>query len=179
MSSPCRLGLLVLLGALVAQANPVDPHPELRKILEDISRDVDLKSVNISTHPPFDDVIKSIKACQNREAVNLIKSALEVYVRILDSILNNATLLTDIPDDGRRERLRHNVSQLTKKLRHLNAILARPRCPDTSKVFQKLTQLKVDDVLFQKRALSQFLEVYNMATVIGSRAVAPPTKASP
>ncbi|XP_077357489.1 uncharacterized protein LOC144004268 isoform X2 [Festucalex cinctus] len=142
---------------------------------------MDLKSVNISTHPPFDDVIKSIEACQNGEAVALTKSALDVYMRVLDSILSNAALLADVPDDGRRERLRRNVGQLTKKLRHLSAVLARPRCTDAAKVLQKLTQLKVqvDDVMFQKRALSQFLEVYNMATVIGSRALAPPTEVSP
>lgn len=40
MSPPIRWCLLLLAGALVAQAAHIDPHPELRKILEDIAKDV-------------------------------------------------------------------------------------------------------------------------------------------
>ncbi|XP_037098740.1 uncharacterized protein LOC119116970 isoform X2 [Syngnathus acus] len=136
----------------------------------------DLKSVNISTHPPFKSVIKSIRACQNREEVKLAKATLHVYTRISESILHNDTLLKVAPD---QERLRRNVGQLTSKLRHLSATLARRHCPNTANVLHQLTQLQVDDVTFQKRALSQFLEVYNMATVIGSHTLASPTDASP
>ncbi|XP_051911087.1 uncharacterized protein LOC127593578 isoform X2 [Hippocampus zosterae] len=180
MSPPIRWCLLpLLLGAVAARAARMDPHPELRKILEDIAKDVDLKSMNISTHPPFIGVIRSIKACQNREEVRLMKATLHVYVDILESILRNATLLRAVPDPARREQLGRNVDHLTKKMRRLSADLARPRCPDTGDVLHQLAQLKVDDMTFQKRALSQFLEVYNMATVIGSRALAPPAEASP
>ncbi|XP_049616473.1 uncharacterized protein [Syngnathus scovelli] len=179
MSPPSRLCLLLLLGSLVVGASHSDPYPELRKILEDISKDVDLKSVNISTHPPFKSVIRSIRACQNREEVKLVKATLHVYTRISESILHNATLLKGAPDHAGQERLRRNVGQLTSKLRHLSATLARRHCPNTANVLHQLTQLQVDDVTFQKRALSQFLEVYNMATVIGSHTLASPTDASP
>ncbi|KAM9772191.1 uncharacterized protein ACBT44_004061 isoform 3-T3 [Syngnathus typhle] len=139
----------------------------------------DLKSVNISTHPPFKSVIRSIRACQNREEVKLVEATLRVYTRIAESILHNATLLKVAPDHAGQERLSRNVGQLRSKLRHLSATLARRHCPNTTKVLHQLTQLQVDDVTFQKRALSQFLEVYNMATVIGSHTLASPTDASP
>ncbi|XP_061124521.1 uncharacterized protein LOC133145254 isoform X1 [Syngnathus typhle] len=176
MSPPSRLCLLLLLGSLVLGASHSDPYPELRKILEEISKDVDLKSVNISTHPPFKSVIRSIRACQNREEVKLVEATLRVYTRIAESIQRNATLLKVAPD---QERLRRNVGQLTSRLRRLSATLARRHCPNTTNVLHQLTQLQVDDVTFQKRALSQFLEVYNMATVIGSHTLASPTDASP
>ncbi|XP_061523505.1 uncharacterized protein LOC133397065 isoform X2 [Phycodurus eques] len=180
MSPPSRLCLLVLLGALVAWANRVDPHPELREILENISGIVDVKSVN--GIPPFNGVIRSIKACQNREEVKLVNATLQVYMRVLESILRPApgqhTALLDSVPEATREHLRHNVGQLTNKMRHLTDKLARRHCPDVPNVLHQLSQLKVDDVMFQKRALSQFLEVYNMAAVIGSRALAPPTEAS-
>ncbi|XP_077450650.1 uncharacterized protein LOC144069272 [Stigmatopora argus] len=174
-----RLCLLVLLGVLAARGCPVGTDLTVREIVEDISKDLDLKSGTVSANPLFMGVIRSIEACQNCEEVKLVAAALRVYNRVFESFLHGVATRNSTGDGAGAggRRLRDRVVLLkckTEKMR--DNLLQQRRCPPTQDILRKLDELQVDELLVQQRAISQFLEVYNMAAVIASRSSAKPTQ---
>ncbi|XP_077565349.1 interferon gamma isoform X3 [Stigmatopora nigra] len=135
--------LLVLLGVLVeARACHVGTSLQVKKIVEDISKDLDLESAPVSANPPFIGVFRSIDACQNREEVKLVAAALRVYGRVFESFLHGVATRNATGDAARGRRLRDQVVRLKTKTDRMRHNLLHRSCPPTQDVLRKLDELQ-------------------------------------
>ncbi|KAK5896246.1 hypothetical protein CgunFtcFv8_009866 [Champsocephalus gunnari] len=157
--------LLVFLGAALVSGKPclyIGEH--LKESHEYISNVLSLKGQDVGLDPLFSDVIRSNSSLQIK--INLINATLEVYRRIFSSILrqDNQGLLENLSETDRKkvtkevEVLEHKIEYLTKTLGHVNH--------DKENILSKLQKIQVDDPLVQKKALSEFKEVFQAANVI-------------
>ncbi|KAM7367375.1 hypothetical protein PAMP_015280 [Pampus punctatissimus] len=180
MSPYCNSAcLLILLGLVVAPGSPFQYVPEnLKQIHESIADVLELKQPEIGSNPLFSSVIRSINtSCQRKEDVLLMNATLDVYMRIFSSILQrshnqrhektNTPALLDQLSDARRAQVtsalvefQQKMGKLKRRLSHLGR--------NKEDVISKLNNIKVDDPVDQRKALAEFKEIYQAASVIGS-----------
>uniref|UniRef100_A0A8C3AH76 Interferon gamma n=1 Tax=Cyclopterus lumpus TaxID=8103 RepID=A0A8C3AH76_CYCLU len=174
MSSFCgSLCLLVVLGVALTSGSPCQFVAErMQQTQESIADVLKLKGKEIGSNPLFDSVIKSINtSCQRK--VHVMNATLDVYSQIFSSILpntqdpDNTPLLDHLKSDDERSRVMMVVSNYQKNLEELRRRLGQLN-HDKEDVLGKLKKIKVDDPFVQRRALAQFNEVYQAASVIGS-----------
>ncbi|XP_067437678.1 myosin-9-like [Thunnus thynnus] len=182
--SPCcgSVCLLVVLGVVVASGNPLQYVSEnLKKDHESIADVLKLKETEIGSNPLFSSVIDSIKS-QRKQEVLLMNATLDVYTRIFSSILQHnhnqhheSPLLHDLSDaeikknavsalEKLQQKLQEKRNDLKSCLSHLGHL-----SHNREDVFNKLNKIKVDDPKDQKKALAEFLEIYQAASVIHSK----------
>ncbi|XP_070710279.1 interferon gamma 1-like [Pempheris klunzingeri] len=175
--SPCSgsMCLLVLLGVVLTSGGPIHcVSDSLKKAHESIADVLKLTKPEISGYPLFGSVIRSINAsCQRKEEIQLMNATLDIYMRIFSSILqhdHSAALLDKLSASARPQvesaltELQQEMEKLKRHLGHLNHLNH-----EREDVLSELNKIKVDDPLVQKKALAQFNEIYQVASVIGSR----------
>uniref|UniRef100_A0A3Q1EQY8 Uncharacterized protein n=1 Tax=Acanthochromis polyacanthus TaxID=80966 RepID=A0A3Q1EQY8_9TELE len=115
---------------------------------------------------------------QRGENLQLMNATLDVYIRIFSSILQNqnqqqhhgtgsSALLGQLPD-GRRSEVEAALMKLQQKMENLKNHM-NPRIHNRDEVLNRLNKIRVDDPMVQKKALAEFAEVFQTASVIGSR----------
>ncbi|XP_036977758.1 interferon gamma 1-like [Acanthopagrus latus] len=133
-----------------------------------------LTQAEVITNPPFSSVISSLNtSCQGREELRLMNVTLDVYMRIFSNILHHqhkpGTLaLLDQVSDSQRSKVKEDLKELRGKMEALKRHLNHPS-HDREDVVNKLNKIKVDDPLVQKKALAQFKEVFQAASVVVDR----------
>ncbi|XP_061817482.1 uncharacterized protein [Nerophis lumbriciformis] len=177
--SPQCLCLLVLMGTMGVFANHTGQHPEIRRTLESISDVLELRKKDIAGAPPFMGLIRTVNTCQSHEILEVLNATLSMYGRIFNSILERSPSLLDQAPLAKRAQLKEDLRKLQGKTRVLRAHLQHCTAPGARQALDTLKTLKVDDIMVQKAALAQFLEVYNTATLIRSRIVTTPTEVPP
>ncbi|XP_054480966.1 interferon gamma 1-like [Anoplopoma fimbria] len=176
MSSWCgSLCLLVLLGVALVSGSPCQFVSEnMQQTHESIADVLKLKEQEIGSNPLFSSVIKSINtSCQRK--VHVMNATLNVYTRIFSSILQNnqhhdgtrTSLLDGLQSDSERSGVKSALTEYQHKIEELRRHLGQVN-QDREDVLSKLKKIEVDDPLVQKRALAQFKEVYQAASLIGS-----------
>ncbi|KAK1906365.1 Interferon gamma 1 [Dissostichus eleginoides] len=157
--------LLVFLGAAFVSGKPCQFVGEnLKGSHEYISNVLSLKGQDVGLDPLFSDFVRSNSSLEIK--VNLMNATLEVYHRIFSSILrpDNQDLLKNLSEADRKEvtkkveYLKQKIENLTKKLGHVNH--------DKENILSKLQEIQVDDPLVQRKALAEFKEVFQAASVI-------------
>uniref|UniRef100_A0A3B4G1J8 Uncharacterized protein n=1 Tax=Pundamilia nyererei TaxID=303518 RepID=A0A3B4G1J8_9CICH len=151
--SPCSTlaCLLVLLGAVLAASG----FPRHRRA----------PCVSVSQH-----------VSERMTQKQLIHTSLDVYKRIFSSILAHSNhhtqgestasvgLLDQVSDSKRSEvesalkNLQDKMEELKNRLTHVNH--------NKEEILYRLNQIKVDDLMAQKRALAEYLGVFQAASVI-------------
>ncbi|XP_030295622.1 interferon gamma 1-like [Sparus aurata] len=176
MSSCCgSVSLLVLLGVVFAAGSPARYVSEnMRQTHESIAAVLSLKQPEIITNPLFSSVIRSLNtSCQGREELKLMNVTLDIYMRIFSSILHHQhktgtpALLDQVPD-SERSKVKEDLKVIRGKMEALKRHLNHPS-HDREDVISKLNMIKVDDPLVQKKALAEFKEVYQAASVVAGR----------
>ncbi|XP_035814448.1 interferon gamma 1 [Amphiprion ocellaris] len=177
--------LLVLMGVVLASAGPVQYiSDEVKRTQELIAGELGLTKASIGSNPLFSSVMRSINtSCQRGENLQLMNATLDVYTRIFSSILQNqqqqhrgagtgtgtrASALLDQLPDGRRSEVEEALMKLQQKMENLKNHM-NPRNHNRDDVLNKLNKIRVDDPTVQKKALAEFTEVFQTASVIGSR----------
>uniref|UniRef100_A0A3Q3CI94 Uncharacterized protein n=1 Tax=Haplochromis burtoni TaxID=8153 RepID=A0A3Q3CI94_HAPBU len=155
--SPCSTlaCLLVLLGAVLAASGMTQKQALIAHELVSL--------------PPF-------FAPQRNDVIELIHTSLDVYKRIFSSILAHSNhhtqgestasvgLLDQVSDSKRSEvesalkNLQDKMEDLKNRLTHVNH--------NKEEILHRLNQIKVDDLMAQKRALAEYLGVFQAASVI-------------
>ncbi|XP_078099157.1 uncharacterized protein LOC144512342 [Sander vitreus] len=177
MFSCCgSLCLLVVLGVALASGSPVHfVDGNLKQTHESIADVLKLKEHDVGRNPLFSSVINSMNtSCQTK--VHLMNVTLNIYTQIFSSILQpgkhhgltqTSGLLTQL-SVGERSNVESRLTELQQKMEklkgHLNEVYH-----DRESVLAKLNSIEVSDTLVQKKALAQYREVYQAASVIGSR----------
>ncbi|XP_076578805.1 uncharacterized protein LOC143315166 [Chaetodon auriga] len=175
--------LLVLLGAVFASGSPAQYVPEkLKQTHKSIADVLGLTQPNIVVNPLFGSVIRSINTSSQRKEVQLMNVTLDIYMQIFSSILqhnrsqqhdNNGTptLLSHLTDT-QRSKVESALKILQQKIEVLKRRLSQ-QTNDREDVISELSKIEVDDPEAQKKALAQFLEIYQEASVICSRTCRP------
>ncbi|XP_068565533.1 interferon gamma 1-like [Cebidichthys violaceus] len=168
------LCLLVLLGVAVASRIPCQFVPDtMQQNQESIADVLKLKEQEIGSNPLFGSVIKNINtSCQRK--VHVMNATLDVYIRIFSSILQSdqhhdrtgTPLLDQLRSDDERAKVESVVMSYKQKMEELMRHLSQVN-HDREDVLSKLKKIEVDDPLVQRKALAQFKEVYQAASVIG------------
>nr|QDO15116.1 interferon gamma 1-like protein [Siniperca chuatsi] len=183
MSSYCgSVCLLVLLGAVLAFGSPVHFISEnLRRTHGSIADVLKLTKPAIGRDPLFSSVIRSINtSCQRKEELQLMNVTLDIYTRIFSSILqhnqhhDNAltpALLANLPA-AEMAHVESNLSKLKQEMETLKSKLGHLK-HDKEDVLSKLSKIDVDDPEVQKKALAQYKEIYQAASVIATRRCGP------
>ncbi|KAM4569894.1 uncharacterized protein PAE49_009199 [Odontesthes bonariensis] len=173
--------LLVLVGVALACGGPIQFISEhLRGTHGSITDKLELKRPEIGLHPLFSSVIASINnSCQRQADMQLINATLDVYTRIFSSILlhshhnhhgtTHASGLLDHLSGPKRSEVTSAVKDLQKLMEGLRSYLNRQnKNDDKEDVLGKLNKMKVDDPMVQRKALAEFMEVYQAASVVSS-----------
>ncbi|KAL7370655.1 hypothetical protein ABVT39_006892 [Epinephelus coioides] len=144
------------------------------KIIKKLERKIKkhLKQAEIGSSPLFDSVIKSINtSCQRK--VHLMNVTLDVYTRIFTSILQHnqhqdktRTHLLDQLSDQESSQVVSVVTELQKNIQELKKHLSHVS-HERQDLLSKLNTIDVDDPVVQRKALAEFKEVYQAASVIG------------
>ncbi|XP_078021516.1 interferon gamma [Epinephelus lanceolatus] len=173
MSSCCgSLCLLILLGVALASGIPCQFAGNLKDTPDSIVDVLNLKQAEIGSNPLFSSVIKSINtSCQRK--VHLMNVTLDVYTRIFTSILQHnqhqdktRTPLLDQLSDQESSQVVSVVTELQKNMEKLKRRLSHVS-HEREDLLSKLNRIDVDDPMVQRKALAQFKEVYQAASVIG------------
>ncbi|XP_042367674.1 interferon gamma 1-like [Plectropomus leopardus] len=171
MSSSCgSLCLLVLLGVVLASGLPC--HLSVRNLNQtpdSIADVLNLKQPEIGANPLFSSIIKSINtSCQRK--VLLMNATLDVYTRIFSSILQHDKTrvhLLDELSEQQTSKVKTVVKKLQQDMEKLRAHLSHPS-HEKEDLFSQLNMIKIDDPVVQRKALAQFKEVYQAASVVVS-----------
>uniref|UniRef100_A0A671VQY0 Uncharacterized protein n=1 Tax=Sparus aurata TaxID=8175 RepID=A0A671VQY0_SPAAU len=105
--------------------------------------------------------------------LKLMNVTLDIYMRIFSSILHHQhktgtpALLDQVPD-SERSKVKEDLKVIRGKMEALKRHLNHPS-HDREDVISKLNMIKVDDPLVQKKALAEFKEVYQAASVVAGR----------
>ncbi|KAM9328645.1 interferon gamma 1-like [Pholidichthys leucotaenia] len=170
--------LLVLLGAVLTLGVPCQyVSMKLKHTFETIGKELELRHPDVGSNPLFGSVLRSINtSCQRTDDLQLMSTTLDVYMRIFASILHSnhhqddtqtsTGLLDQLSSDSKRsvemavkkykEWVQHLKNHLTQQMNHKEDIL------------NKLKIIKVDDPTVQRKALAEFMEVYQAASVVGN-----------
>ncbi|KAK9525964.1 hypothetical protein VZT92_016629 [Zoarces viviparus] len=157
------LCLLVLLGFGVASRIPCrfDTMQEEHKSIAGLLK---LTEQVIGSNPLFSSVIKSINtSCQRN--IHVMNVTLDVYIRIFSNILQSDQHQLQSDDD--KSTVKSVVTLFKQKMEELRRHLVQ-RKDDREDVLSKLKGIKVNDPLVQRKALAEFREVYQAASVIVS-----------
>ncbi|XP_061571099.1 interferon gamma 1-like [Cololabis saira] len=170
--------LLVLLGAVLASGGPIQYISEnIKHAQESIADELGLKMPEIASEPVFTFIIKSVNTtCWRRDDIQLMNATLDVYKRIFSSILHEhsnhhsktqSSGLLDHLSEVKRSNISKHLRKLQQKMEdlknHLNSLNS-----NKDRELRKLEAIKVDDPMVQKKAMAEFLEVFQTASVIGS-----------
>ncbi|KAM9704847.1 uncharacterized protein ACNS7B_001270 isoform 2-T2 [Menidia menidia] len=171
--------LLVLLGVALASGGPLHfISDSLRLTHGSIADELELKLPAVGLHPLFSSVLQSINnSCLQNDA-QLINATLDVYTRIFSSILPHghhkthgkghaSGLLEDLPEP-KRSKVTSALKELKKLLDDLKRHLNRPVNDNKEAVLRELSEMQVDDTMVQRKALAEFIEVYQAASVVSS-----------
>uniref|UniRef100_A0A3B3XUU5 Uncharacterized protein n=1 Tax=Poecilia mexicana TaxID=48701 RepID=A0A3B3XUU5_9TELE len=165
-SCSVSLGLLVLLGGVLAYALPFQAISEnLKQSHETIATDLGLTQLEVNRDPLFDFVIRTINtSCQRKEDIVLLNATLDVYMRIFSSVRHHKHLLNKLSESKQTE-VRENLKNLESKAKELKSRLV---CQNQNieDALSELERIKVDDPMVQKKALAQFLQIYQAASVV-------------
>ncbi|XP_054877983.1 interferon gamma 1-like [Poeciliopsis prolifica] len=167
-SCSVSLGLLVLLGGMLAYALPFQAISKtLKESHESIATYLGLTQLEINRAPLFDFVIKTINtSCQRKDDMQLMSATLDVYTRIFSHVRHHhgIHLLDGLSEPERTEVLQYLVNQ-EKNVKELKSRLI---CHNQSmeNALIELKSIKVDDPLVQKKALAQYLQMYQAASVV-------------
>ncbi|KAM7378544.1 hypothetical protein PAMA_013444 [Pampus argenteus] len=160
----------------VSSSEPSKRFNSIKKLEKKIKKE--LKQPEIGSNPLFSSVIRSINtSCQRKEDVLLMNATLDVYMRIFSSILqrshsqrhekSNTPALLDQLSDARRDQVTRALVEFQQKLGKLKRRLSHLG-RNKEDVINKLNNIKVDDPVDQRKALAEFKEIYQAASVIGS-----------
>uniref|UniRef100_A0A3Q1JSC3 Uncharacterized protein n=1 Tax=Anabas testudineus TaxID=64144 RepID=A0A3Q1JSC3_ANATE len=170
--------LLVLLGAVTVFGSPV--HYVLDNVTQthdSIANVLELKEPKIGKSHLFTPVISSIStSCQRKEQIQLTKATLDIYSHIFTSILqhehqdNTPTVLDQLTEPSRAQ-VESDLTKLQQDMENLKSRLnqVHHQNPNYEEVLKELNRIKVDDPVNQKKALAQFKEVYQAASVVAFR----------
>ncbi|KAM8908071.1 uncharacterized protein AB9W97_005625 [Spinachia spinachia] len=167
-ASLCPLVLLVLLGAAMASVIPCQSIPQKLQDDHDFIADVlKLKEPEVGGKPLFDSVINN----SYQRKVHVMNATLNVYSRIFSSLLQSeqqaaAPLLEQLGSDRERSTVRSVLKMLQQKMEELRRRLGQLH-PEREDVLSQLRNITVNDPLVQRKALAQFKEVYQAASLIG------------
>ncbi|XP_072233550.1 interferon gamma 1 [Leuresthes tenuis] len=171
--------LLVLVGVALASGGPIQFISEhLKGAHGSITEELELKRPEIGLHPLFSSVIASINnSCQRQTDMQLVNATLDVYMRIFSSILlhshhkhhgtTHTSGLLNRLSTPKRSEVTSALKELQKLMENLRNYLNRQN-NDTEDVLSKLNKIKVDDPMVQRKALAEFMEVYQAASVIST-----------
>ncbi|XP_029681414.1 uncharacterized protein [Takifugu rubripes] len=162
--------LLVLLGAVMTLGAPCQYiSKNLKQNHDSVARGLKLTQVDLITDPLF----ISNNSCQRYNDVRLMSATLEVYAHIFSSILQQNqqpdqtdTLLDQVPE-SQRSSLEDKLRALQQMMEHLKRHLRQVN-QEREEVMVKLKAIKVDDIMVQRRALAEFKEIFQAASLIGS-----------
>uniref|UniRef100_A0A3Q2PGZ2 Uncharacterized protein n=1 Tax=Fundulus heteroclitus TaxID=8078 RepID=A0A3Q2PGZ2_FUNHE len=91
LSCSASLGLLVLLGGVLACASPVRDKfvsDDLKKSHELIANKLGLTQLEVNKDPLFDFVIRTLNtSCQGKDDIRLMNATLSVYMRLFSKVL--------------------------------------------------------------------------------------------
>ncbi|PWA21809.1 hypothetical protein CCH79_00017794, partial [Gambusia affinis] len=121
-----------------------------------------LTQLDINRDPLFDFVIRTINtSCQRKEDMQLMNATLDVYMRIFPSVRHH--LLKMLGEPKRTEVIKH-LAKLEKKAKELKSRLI---CQNQTieDALSELERIQVEDPMVQKKALAQFLQIYQAASV--------------
>ncbi|XP_032445782.1 interferon gamma 1-like [Xiphophorus hellerii] len=162
------LGLLVLLEGVLAYALPLQAVSEkLKESHESIATDLGLTQLEINRDPLFDFIIRTINtSCQRKEDMQLMNATLDVYLRVFSHVRyhHGNHLLDRLSEPKRTEVIKH-LAKLENKAKELKSRLI---CQNQNieDALSELERIKVDDPMVQKKALAQFLQIYQAASAV-------------
>ncbi|XP_041820257.1 interferon gamma 1-like [Chelmon rostratus] len=167
--------LLVLLGAVFASGSPAQFIPDqLKQTHKSIADVLELTRSDIVVNPLFSSVIRSINTSLQRKEAQLMNVTLDVYMQIFSSILQQhhdntgtPTLLSHLTE-AERSKVESALKFFQQKIKVLKRRLSQ-QANDREDVISELNKIQVDDPEAQRKALAQFLEIYQEASVICSR----------
>ncbi|XP_008399113.1 uncharacterized protein LOC103459382 [Poecilia reticulata] len=177
-SCSVSLGLLVLLGGVLAYALPFQAISEnLKRSHETIATDLGLTQLDVNRDPLFDFVIRTINtSCQRKEDIQLMNATLDVYMRIFSYVRHHhGKHLLDKLSESKRTEVKEILKNLENKAKELKSRLI---CQNQNieDALSELERIKVtffffflcyvDDPTVQKKALAQFLQIYQAASVV-------------
>ncbi|XP_014906354.1 uncharacterized protein LOC106958784 [Poecilia latipinna] len=142
-----------------------------------------LTQLEVNRDPLFDFVIRTINtSCQRKEDIVLLNATLDVYMRIFSSVRHHKHLLNKLSESKRTE-VRENLKNLESKAKELKSrlICQNQNIEDALSELERIKVtfifqefflyfgflcLQVDDPMVQKKALAQFLQIYQAASVV-------------
>uniref|UniRef100_A0A3B3VUI8 Interferon gamma n=1 Tax=Poecilia latipinna TaxID=48699 RepID=A0A3B3VUI8_9TELE len=154
-SCSVSLGLLVLLGGVLAYALP------FQAISENLKQSHETIATDLKNQPSL---ILFLHVPQRKEDIVLLNATLDVYMRIFSSVRHHKHLLNKLSESKRTE-VRENLKNLESKAKELKSRLI---CQNQNieDALSELERIKVDDPMVQKKALAQFLQIYQAASVV-------------
>ncbi|CAI5636505.1 unnamed protein product [Oreochromis niloticus] len=184
--SPCSTSacLLVLLGAVLA-ASGFPRHRRAQHVSEKmtqkqalIAHELGLTQPEVGNIELFSFVNSINTSCQRNNNIELINTTLDVYKRIFSSILAHSNHhhhtqgestasvgLLDQVSDSKRSEVESAIKSLQDKMEGLKNHLTDMN-QHKEKILDRLNEIKVDDLMAQKRALAEYLGVFQAASVI-------------
>uniref|UniRef100_A0A3Q0S6G1 Interferon gamma n=1 Tax=Amphilophus citrinellus TaxID=61819 RepID=A0A3Q0S6G1_AMPCI len=170
--------VLVLLGAVLVSGAP---RQYVSRTLTDMQDLIANELVSLSVVPIYEQTQYWSKnrssPLQKKNDIELMITTLDVYKHIFSSVMKHSGsrqhhgkpvasvgLLDQVSDSKRSEiesalqTLQHKMGMLNDHLSHLNR--------HKEDILGKLKQIKVDDLMDQKRALAEYLGVFQAASVI-------------
>ncbi|MEQ2296053.1 hypothetical protein AMECASPLE_020935 [Ameca splendens] len=183
-SCSVSLGLLALMGGMLACAWPVQARnifvsDNLKEIHTSIATKLDLMQLEVNQEPLFDFVLRIINtSCQRKDDIQLLNATLNIYMRIFSNVLHpslgnhhggshNPRLLDSLTNPADRSKVHSALKQLKKKIEELKSRLT---CQNQNieTALSELDNIKVDDPMVQKKALAEFLRIYQAASTVAA-----------
>uniref|UniRef100_A0A3P9NDX4 Interferon gamma n=1 Tax=Poecilia reticulata TaxID=8081 RepID=A0A3P9NDX4_POERE len=160
-SCSVSLGLLVLLGGVLAYALP------FQAISENLKRSHETIATDLKNQPsliPKDRLFLHVP--QRKEDIQLMNATLDVYMRIFSYVRHHhGKHLLDKLSESKRTEVKEILKNLENKAKELKSRLI---CQNQNieDALSELERIKVDDPTVQKKALAQFLQIYQAASVV-------------
>lgn len=178
--SSCSVSVyvLVLLGAVLVSGAPRQHVSRtLTDMQELIANELGLKQPEVGNTELFGFVNSINTSCERKNDIELMITTLDVYKHIFSSIMQHSSNhqhhgkpvasvgLLDQVSDSKRSEIESALQSLQHKMGTLNDHLNRLN-RHKEEILGKLKQIKVDDLMDQKRALAEYLGVFQAASVI-------------
>uniref|UniRef100_A0A8C4HEJ7 Interferon gamma n=1 Tax=Dicentrarchus labrax TaxID=13489 RepID=A0A8C4HEJ7_DICLA len=175
MSSSCgSVFLLVLLGVVLASGSPHGSvSRDLTQIHDSIANTLKLKGPEM-VNELFSSVVKSINTSCQRKDLQVMNATLDIYTRIFSNILQEhhnqpgAQSLLESLSDTERVNIMEDLRYLQQKMQTLKETLTHVNHKHED-VMRKLSSIQVEDLMVQKKALAEFKEIYQAASVVHKR----------
>ncbi|XP_070785412.1 interferon gamma 1-like [Enoplosus armatus] len=169
--SPCcgSVSLLVLLGVVLAFGSPLHfISNNQRETHRSITAVLKLTRPEVGSNPLFTSVIRNINTSCQRKELQLMNVTLDIYMRIFSSILQGnsetPTLLASLTSTE-KSKVENQVENLQRRMEDLKNELNRLN-QDREDALSKLKKIEVDDPEVQRKALAEYMEVYQAASVV-------------